>query len=61
MGKLAFPTALIENVLLNLHSSVWTTAEVYAHAIRGQDDEVAVRWDEFQRRGTGDRLQRKLQ
>jgi integrase len=43
------------------HSSVRTTAEVYAHAIRGQDDEAAVRWDEFQRRGTGDRLERKLQ
>jgi integrase len=43
------------------HSSVRTTADVYAHAIRGQDDEAALRWDEFQRRGTGDRLQRKLQ
>jgi integrase len=43
------------------HSSVRTTAEVYAHAIRGQDDEAALRWDEFQRRGTADRLARKLQ
>jgi integrase len=43
------------------HASVRTTAEVYAHAIRGQDDEAALRWDEFQRRGTGDRLERKLQ
>jgi integrase len=43
------------------HSSVRTTAEVYAHAIRGQDDEAALRWDEFQRRGTGDRPARKLQ
>jgi len=33
------------------HSSVRTTAEVYAHALRGQDDEAAQRWDEFQRRG----------
>jgi integrase len=43
------------------HSSVRTTAEVYAHALRGQDDEAALRWDEFQRRGTGDRPERKLQ
>ena len=43
------------------HSSVRTTAEVYAHAIRGQDDEAALRWDDFQRRGTKDRLERKLQ
>src|ERR1035441_6587838 len=43
------------------HSSVRTTAEVYAHALRGQDDEAARRWDEFQRRGTGDRPERKLQ
>ena len=43
------------------HSSIRTTAEVYAHALRGQDDEAALRWDEFQRRGTGDRLERKLQ
>jgi len=40
---------------------VRTTAEVYAHAIRGQDDEAALRWDEFQRRGTGDRVEGKLQ
>jgi integrase len=43
------------------HSSVRTTAEVYAHALRGQDDEAARRWDEFQRRGTGARLERKVQ
>jgi integrase len=43
------------------HSSVRTTAEVYAHALRGQDDEAARRWDEFQRRGTGDRPARKVQ
>ena len=43
------------------HSSVRTTAEVYSHAIRGQDDEAAVRWDEFQRRGTRDRLDAALQ
>ncbi len=43
------------------HSSVRTTADVYAHALRGQDDEAALRWDEFQRRGTGPRPERKLQ
>jgi len=43
------------------HSSVRTTAEVYAHAIRGQDDEAALRWDEFQRQGTGERWAGKLQ
>jgi integrase len=43
------------------HSSVRTTADIYAHAIRGQDDEAALRWDEFQRRGTEDRPARKLQ
>ena len=43
------------------HSSVRTTVDVYAHALRGQDDEAALRWDEFQRRGTGPRPERKLQ
>ena len=43
------------------HSSVRTTADIYAHAIRGQDDEAALRWDEFQLRGTGDSAARKLQ
>jgi len=43
------------------HSSVRTTAEVYAHAIRGQDDEAALRWEEFQRRQAGDLIERKLQ
>ena len=43
------------------HSSVRTTADVYAHALRGQDDEAALRWDEFQRRGIGPRPERKLQ
>jgi integrase len=42
------------------HSSVRTTADVYTHALRGQDDDAARRWDEFQRRGT-DRPARKLQ
>ena len=43
------------------HSSVRTTVDVYAHALRGQDDEAALRWDAFQRRGTGPRPERKLQ
>jgi integrase len=43
------------------HSSVRTTADVYTHALRGQDDDAARRWDEFQRRGAEDGLQRKLQ
>jgi integrase len=32
------------------HSSVRVTADVYSHAIRGQDDEAARLWDEFQRK-----------
>jgi integrase len=43
------------------HSSVRTTADVYTHALRGQDDDAARRWDEFQRHGAGDTVQRKLQ
>ena len=43
------------------HSSVRTTAEVYAHAIHGQDDEAAQRWDQFQRRAAGNRADGKLQ
>lgn len=43
------------------HSSVRTTADVYTHALRGQDDDAARRWDEFQRRGAADSLERKLQ
>jgi integrase len=43
------------------HSSIRTTVDVYAHALRGQDDDAAERWDDFQRRGTGDTLQRKVQ
>ena len=41
------------------HSSVRTTADVYAHALRGQDDDAARRWDEFQRRGTPDNTETK--
>jgi integrase len=38
------------------HSSMRTTQEIYGHMIRGQDDEAARRWDEFQRRnGRGEK------
>jgi integrase len=43
------------------HSSIRTTVDVYAHALRGQDDDAARRWDEFQRKGTPDALERKVQ
>jgi integrase len=43
------------------HSSVRTTADVYTHALRGQDDDAARRWDEFQRGGASDSLPRKVQ
>ncbi len=33
------------------HSSMYTTATVYAHAIHGRDDEAAKKWEEFQKRG----------
>jgi hypothetical protein len=42
------------------HSSIRTTVDVYAHALRGQDD-AARRWDEFQRKGTPDAFERKVQ
>jgi len=42
------------------HSSVRTTADVYTHTLRGQDDDAARRWDDFQRRAT-DCPTRKLQ
>ena len=31
------------------HSNVRVTAEIYAHVIRGRDDEAAQRWEDFQR------------
>jgi integrase len=43
------------------HSSVRTTADVYTHALRGQDDDAARRWDNFQRRGTSDPVPGKVQ
>ena len=32
------------------HSSVRVTADVYSHAINGQDDEAVKKWEEFQQR-----------
>ena len=34
------------------HSSVRVTADVYSHAIHGQDDEAAQKWTEFQHRSS---------
>lgn len=34
------------------HSSPRVTQEIYAHAIRGRDDEAAMKWEQFQRRNT---------
>ncbi|MCL4402292.1 MAG: site-specific integrase, partial [Acidobacteria bacterium] len=34
------------------HSSVRVTADIYSHALTGQDDEAARKWEEYQRRGT---------
>lgn len=33
----------------------------YAHALKGQDDHAGRRWDEFQRKGTTENLERKVQ
>ena len=38
------------------HSSIRVTADVYSHALRGQDDEAARRWDEFQRQNLPEKL-----
>jgi integrase len=32
------------------HSSVRTTADIYSHAIHGQDDEAVRKWEEYQER-----------
>jgi integrase len=32
------------------HSSIRTTAEIYSHAIHGQDDEATRKWEEYQQR-----------
>jgi integrase len=38
------------------HSSVRVTADVYSHAIHGQDDEAARKWEEFQKNSGADRV-----
>jgi integrase len=43
------------------HSSIRTTVDVYTHALRSQDDDAARRWDEFQRRGTPDSPETRVQ
>lgn len=37
------------------HSSVRTTADIYAHAIHGQDDEAVRKWEEYQERNRAQR------
>jgi integrase len=32
------------------HSSIRTTADIYSHAIHGQDDEAVRRWEEYRQR-----------
>lgn len=34
------------------HSSPRVTQDIYAHGIRGRDDEAALRWEQFQRQNT---------
>jgi integrase len=41
------------------HSSIRTTQEIYAHMIHGQDDEAALRWEEYQRKHDQTREDRK--
>jgi len=36
------------------HSSPRVTQEVYSHALRGRDDEAALRWEKFQRENSGE-------
>ena len=43
------------------HSSVRITAEVYSHAIRGQDDEAARRWEAFQGQNTQEKQEGLVQ
>src|SRR5262249_8232059 len=40
------------------HSSVRVTADIYSHAIRGQDDEAARHWDEYQGRNSSGKRSR---
>jgi integrase len=41
------------------HSSIRTTAEIYSHAIHGQDDEATRKWEEYQQRNRGASQQTK--
>lgn len=52
---LAAGTALIDVSARLGHSSIYTTATVYAHAIHGRDDEAAKKWDEFQKQALASR------
>src|SRR5436305_1312586 len=36
------------------YSSVRVTAEIYSHMIHGQDDEEALRWDQFRERNVAE-------
>jgi integrase len=36
------------------HSSPRVTQDIYAHAIRGRDDEAALKWEEFQRKNVAE-------
>jgi len=38
------------------HSNVRVTAEIYAHVIRGRDDEAAQKWEQFQRQNAPEQL-----
>jgi integrase len=38
------------------HSNVRVTAEIYAHVIRGRDDEAAKKWEEFQKQNAAEQL-----
>ena len=33
------------------HSSAYVTANVYAHAMPGDDEEAAKKWEEYQKKG----------
>lgn len=43
------------------HTSVRVTADVYSHAIHGQDDEAARKWAEYQRRSVPKERSKEVQ
>jgi integrase len=43
------------------HSSVRVTADIYSHAIHGQDDEAARRWEEYHLQKNPNRLTKSIQ